>query len=396
MIKRLLFSSLLIIAVVLASLPVSAQTTPDPLLVMLSIVPDTLDVRPTDGLSVSYADYRAAELAQGFIKPANSAAMDTEARQRSFLILRRIYAGPESLFAHLPQYFTDMPRLVGFDWYDIDRALGYGMQPRTVMILGGKFDAANIGQALSARQFEKTEVSGVPVWARFVDAQMNPFAQELGDPFGGDMGQAARIAIMPGYIANTAYWEMTKQIVGAYQQTQKSLADIPDFRSLADAITDSKTYSGMLIQAQFITADAVKDVVTQPALPGITGLDQYAELPTYTLAVLADRQEGDKQISLIAVTYPDTDLARRASAELNKRIAGFDINNMYSVWNVTVDEPHIYQSSAGLAVAVVSVSYPLPSRASNGMPTPAAGSVFRSWIRALILRRLHVLLTQVK
>jgi hypothetical protein len=394
MVKRLILCSMLVLATLLASLPVSAQQQSDPLLAMLALVPDTTDSR-ADTSIVSYVDYRAVESSQGIAKPANSAAYAAmgDAAKKWFRAMMRVTSGPNELVSYFQRYVTDMPKLVGFDWFDIDRALEFGVPPRLGMILGGRFDSAAIGKALSAREFEEMDVDGVPVWYRYEDAQLNLKAREPGDPFGGNLGVAARIAVMPGFIANSRYWDLTKQMVAAHKQTQKSLAEAADYRSLAQAITDPKTYNGMLVQAQFLPVNAVEQAESTARMPNPPDLAQYGELPPYTLAVLADRQEGASQVLLIAVAYPDAETAQRASVELHKRVSGFDIGKMYEEWKVTVDDPHVYTSEGSQYVAVVSLRYPLPPTADAGSkdPAPQAGIVFRRWINALYQRQFYPL-----
>jgi hypothetical protein len=389
--KRLI--CLVCLFVALSMLPAHltvAQPAPDPFLAMLALIPDTPEARPSNGLGVSYADYHAVLEASGIKIPASMdefKGLADPARAQIMSVLMRIIAGPGSLMTYFLRIDS---RMVGFEWVDISRAAAFGAPPHDGMILAGTFDADKIGAALTARKFEKNDVEGVTVWSRFQDAEMRVTAREPGDPFGGAMGMAARIAVLPGYLANSRYWDMTKSIIAVSKKEQKSLADAPDYRALADAITDPQTYQGTLLQVLFFPVHTLEtgkfDV---QGLPNPPDLSQYADLPAYSLAALADRQEGATQVHLIALLYPDADTAQRAADELQKRIAGFDITKIYAKFGVTVDQARVYKAESGMAVAVVSVHYGLPS----ATPDPETklytqpGLIFRLWVNAIYRRQ---------
>lgn len=226
-------------------------------------------------------------------------------------------------------------------------------------------------------------MTGVTVWYRFDDGQANPKAREPQDPFGGATGAAARIAFLPGYLGNTRYWDMAKQIVATHTKDQKSLADASDYRALADAVTDPDIYKGSLLQAVFIPGSVFEgaDIFGVRLLPDLPDPTSYGELPPYSLAVLAGRQEGDMQVHLVAVAYPDVATAQRGSAELYKRIAEFDIAQMYERYAVTIDQPRIYNDASGLAVLVVSLRYALPVNpdpSTGKLPLP--GILYNRWL----------------
>ena len=173
---------------------------------------------------------------------------------------------------------------------------------------------------------------------------------------------------------------MAGDIVLAYTDQTQSLAEMDAYRVIAEAITDSRVYEGSLLQAVFLNSeDAAPDQSdagiiapeTAEVTPEITG-----ELPPYRLVAFADRQEGDRQVHMVALLYTNPGLAQQAADELSVRLGEFEVAGGPA--GVQVDEPHVYVSpDTGLAVAVASVSYPLPLD-----PTlPAA--VFAAWMRAL-------------
>lgn len=375
----LLTTALLVLAV-----PVNAQTaTPEPstnpLIKMLALIPDNADTRAKiEG--VSYADYQALKTLQGI--PAGK--LDENTRRMYFRALRRLAAGLD--LSYFSAYVDSSVRLVGFYWLDVNQGISVGSPPRIATLISGTFESAAIGEALKVRDFEQSTVDGITLWHRFEDAQVNVSAREPGDPFGGNLGLAARIVLLPGYIANSRYTDFAKQFIDTYNRKQRSLAEADDYRVLTSAITDPKIYSGSLIQAQFMTSDAFAGAV--PPKGSNIDVSTYGNLPPYRLAVLADRQEGDSQVNVIALFYPDADTAQKASVELGKRIAGFDVSHMYEQSNVTVDEPRVFTDRTGMAAAIVSIHYGLPpatTNSGNGL-TPSAGMIYQRWINLWLAR----------
>jgi hypothetical protein len=385
--------SLLLVVVLVASvlftvrLPVQAASSPNALLDTLALIPDASDTRPKNYFGARFVDLLAIEQAGGFKRPASFSAMGSSARTQWLNAMQRARAlglddWADALLHQLDRS-ADMPRLVGFDWFAIDRVIGYGAPPRVGLTLTGTFDANKVAKALSLGRFQQTDVTGVTVWYRFDDGQVDPKAQGFKDPFGVATGVAARIALLPGSLSNTRYWDMAKQIVATYKKDQKSLAEASDYRALADAMTDPAVYTGSLLQAVFIPSSVfdVPNILDVRILPDLPGLSGYGELPPYSLAALADRQEGDMQVHLVAIAYPDVATAQRASDELYKRIAGFDIAQMYERYAVTIDQPHIYHDASGLAVLIVSVRYVLSDKPdpSTGR-TPLPGILYNRWL----------------
>jgi hypothetical protein len=404
--KRLGSMMLALVLLVVGAVPAVAQDSggsspepPAPLLAMLGMVPDNELVQGQGWAAVRYADFQALYTAEGVedmrANQGTQALLDNVPLPG---MLSRLMAAPQALqyvFAQSAQ----MPQVVGFEWIaSVDRSLEYGVPPQTPLILGGTFDANAISSALSARGFEETDVSSVPVWSRFDDGAISVKDVEPADPFGGQLGKAARIAILPGYLANSAYWDATKGIIAAAQGDQPSLADNPNYRALTDAITAP---DGLLLQALFFD---MADIGALPADPAamMAGQGQdptadYGPLMPYALAVLADRQEGQDQVHLIGLVYPDAAAAASAADEVARRITAFTLpqktDTLVDQYGAQVSS-RVYTSDAtGLAVAVVEVRYPLPADridASTGRFI-TGGLMYRNWAQAIMMRAFFVL-----
>ena len=374
----------------------SSQDQPQPLLAMLAMVPDNDLVQGQGWAAVRYADFQALYTSEGIEDMRTPLLMNLVPLPG---MLMRLVAGPNALM-YVFTSIDQMQQVVGFEWIaSVNRSLEYGTPPRTALILDGTFDASAISTALSARGFEETDVSGVPVYSRFEDGQVSLQDSEPADPFGGHLGMAARIAVFPGYLANSSYWDTTKGIIAAAQGDQPSLADNPNYHALADAITAP---DGLLIQALFFD---VADLGFLPADPAAALAGQGAEDPTagygplmpYSLAVLADRQEGQDQVHLIGLVYPDADTAGPAADEVATRIQAFALpqqeETLVAHYGAQVSS-RVYTSDAtGLAVAVVEVRYPLPADRKDAATGQfiSGGMMYRNWVQAIMQRAFFVL-----
>lgn len=381
---------------------VSAQEPPsNRLLDMLALVPASAVAAEHEPI-LSYADYRSLEAACGILNPGSREGFLAE-KDRGLWInaMMRLISGPDLSYAL--QQIQGMPEVVGFDFFAIDRALVFGGAPRTGTILAGQFDTAQIDTALAARQFERVDYSGVTIWRRFDDLSINIAARDLADPFGGYLGQAARIAAIPGggelvYLANSATDDLTQAMVAAAQDGQPSLADLADYRSLAEAVADSTRYSGQLIQVSIYSMATVGLVPGNPGqVPGGTNAPnptaEYGVLPVYTLAMLADRQEGDEEVHLIALAYANAEVARAGAEELANRLRTLRVPDapddiLVERFGSTVT-PYVYESeTTGQSVAVVAVRQAGPTLGETdeaGMLIPQ-GRLYRLW-QSLLMRR---------
>lgn len=404
MLKRGMFLALGLIVALSGLLPVSGQTDENaqsPLLTLLAMVPaDDMVQNHEAGVSINFVDFQALYLSENI--ELFRVTGGTEFLMKNVPlpgILGRLVTGPEAL-RYVFMNWQDMRDTVGFEWIaDVNQALEFGAPPTIGTLLRGDFDPATIESALSARDFAHTDVNGIPVWHRLEDAELDMDSINPADPFGGHLGMAARIAIWPDVLANSRIWEITTNIIATAQGDQPALADDDQFRALADTITAPE---GLLIQAIFFDGIAVGMMPGDPVgmIVGETGIDptaDYGPLPLYARLVLADRQEGPDQVHLIALVYPDAEVAAAAADEIAERIRTFapPRNPDFVLADQVGAEVTAYtvdHTPTGLTVAVVEARYPLPEERTddNGLFI-SGGRLFKQWINALYQREFFPL-----
>lgn len=374
-----------------------------PLLQMLALVPDNLASRAW----LTYTDYRAMGAARGLEESPTIADFDARTATARTWIAASMGLSTGIDMRYFFNYVSDMPQLVGFGFFDIDRAVIFGQPPSTGTILMGNFDADAIAEAYTAREFTEEQVSGVTVWCGpngcDSGSETNLSSREPGNPFGGELGRKEPLAVLPnGMLANSADFAVVEDIIEAAQDPAESLVTSPEYRAMADALTSN----GELIQVQFINpADvAFGDFATLDEGNSIQEITaDFGQLPIYSLAALADSWEGDTFTAWIALAYSDAETAQTAVDELSRRLKSFvsfrtqqSLSEMLEDSDAQLGQPTIYESD-GQAIALFPVHYPIPPNevSEDGIGYPSSSMVFRLLMSELYARGLYLLATNL-
>ncbi|MFC2095088.1 hypothetical protein ACFLSW_01425 [Candidatus Bipolaricaulota bacterium] len=370
----------------------SAQDDPSvsELYTMLSYVPADVAMIESGWATVRFVNYEALLESEGLTLFRALGSVDLLMNAVPLgAILGRVVAGPEAL-TYLFASAGQMADVVGFEWLlDVDRSLEFGEPPGIGLLLGGNFDVAKIASTLESRGFSLADIQGVPVWHRFNDFSISLAAREVADPFGGYLGAAARIALLPDTIGNGRTWLLIEAIISAAQSTQPSLADDPVYRALAEAVSAS---GGLMIQALLFSGTALRPASNR-AQSGQESTEDLGLLPQYLGAVLADHQEGDDQVHVIGLACDDIATARAAAEVLARRVEEFHPASspddvLVARFGATVNTREVWQSEDGLVVAMVEARYPIPAERTNPETGQynTRGLLFRAWVRAVLHR----------
>lgn len=375
---------------------------------LLSAVPSHLPER-TAVLPVSYVDFDAI-VGAAYARTVPGASLATVGFDDLIPAMMRVTAGPPTYLHNLIVIHDDMPGLLGIDVGDVRRALHFGMPPPWGMILGldpATVDDRAIRTALDGRDFQRREVAGVTVWHRLDDGQIDIRNRNPGDPFGGYLGQSARIALLGPRLAGSPFWAIAEAMVAAAGDGP-SLADDPDARAIADAVADP---DGSLLQLYLIdpadtmaVPDAFAELVASgeaESLDSLVAESAMGPLPPYRMVGLADRFAGDRDEALIVLTYDDAETAEAAAAILADRLDGFRPASQPDAWVrrredlAAVIAPSVVDpGDGGPAAAVVRVTYraAFPSDEAVGGIRPTGGLIFRFLVEAWMRRELAPLM----
>lgn len=403
-----------------ASLPALAQeatlepgSEQPPLLEMLALAPAIPETRAGVPF-LSYVDYRAIEQARPDVPVFESWDAFNTVAEANDLDIRlwwqnnnRIQAGPGFYVAYMLE-FENTEALVGFDIFDIDRALLMGEAPDYGVVLQGDFDVEAVTEAFLARGYTAGQNNGVVLLNR-ADGEPGSAIDfqniDPANPFGGPLGRREPVAVTATYLLNSPGDALLEAMVNAYVGYRPSLYTQPDLTAAAEALSVGQ---GQLLQAQFLNPADVATPMSAEAAPD----NGYGPLPPYQLAVLADLEDGADQVALVALVYDDEATARTAAEELSARLPVFSHPNTHRplielVEGAHVAEPNVYYSpGTGNYVALASVRYPMPTNTvvdlSTGQPIPEgqtadrpgflmSGQLFRLWNMSLQQRTFDLL-----
>ena len=387
---RLIIGGVLAAAALAASSYAEGTAMGSQLQSMLDQVPLGIASLKSDWATVRFTDFEALFESEGLSLLRSLGSPDLLMNSVPLgAILGRISAGPRAL-SYVLASTGEMKDAVGFEWLvDVDRGLEFGDAPDFGLLLGGEFDAALVSSTLEGRGFELREIEDVEVWHRFDDLSLSLAACDLADPFGGDLGAAARIALLPETLANARTWQLIEAIICASQGAELSLADDPAYRALAEAISEP---GGLLLQALFFSEAAVR-TSGNSIERGQQVAGNHASLPEFSVAVLADRQEGDEQVHLIGLACADESAAQIAADVLAERVEEFHQpdqpeNVLASQFGATVSIRDVRRTDDATAIAVVAARYPLPDERTDpetGLYNTRA-PLFRAWVHAILYR----------
>lgn len=347
----------------------AAQIGPDPLLEMFARSPSAL---MGDKGMFSYLNFRALEDAQKYVRPLVwSAFSEGKPDADWWTMMMRVRAGGEFL-TYASVLGPAMPTTVGFDWFDIQQAAEIGTPPTVGMLIGGIFDPDVMDNALKARGFEAQAREGITVWHRFKDGRTSFEDVERGDPFGGNLGMAARIGFFPLHLANGRSWAVFDEFLQVYQGTKESMLSHPGYGLIAQALSDPAIYSEPVIQLLILPLQGMPPLRRE--------LTDGKNAPPYLFSALADRQEGDLQRHELILVYENEDNAEAAApivlARLKEDSVRVDAGAPFEFL-----PPRIITAETGAAALILSVRYPwIKEMSADTSRQRQAGLLFSSWV----------------
>jgi hypothetical protein len=323
---------------VLGVVSIAAQDNQQPLLTMLSRVPDT----PTSRSEIFFNNRRAIEAAYPPARmPANWAEFMTLLQGISDdkdlfppAIWWRVWSRTVSSSQRFFMESETMPEVVGFDTFAIDQELNYGQPPENTLQLTGHFDLEAVRAAFSANGFVKQGQAEAELWcgpegcdsgSRTDFGAINP-----ANLFGGDLGRKQPLLISDGALISSPDDQVINDHLALLEGRISSLADAPEYR----AAVESVTADGILLQAYIWDGELLNRLSDPPHLPeSITPeqqrellqrmLEDYETLPAYELLVFADTVTDIAQMAHVALVYSDMAMAQRAATILPVRIASY-------------------------------------------------------------------------
>lgn len=340
---RLHFINLLVLVLALLGLStVTAQDSLDdqPLLKMLANIPNSSQSRT----EIYFNDRKAVEAAYPPAKAPNDwaefkAASDAKGESTDLLPIEmwwRVWRNQQSaLTARYMMNSETTPSIVGFDYFQIEQEMTYGTPPAQTLQLAGRFNLDMVRAAFSLRGYTRQDKEGVEMWCPAdgcdVGSKMNIANRDPANPFGGELGRSQALIIKDGTLISSPNETVMGNHVDLMAGTEGSLADLPQYRAVVDAMTAD----GSLLQAYFWDGELIAQMsllspasilLGERATPELVKkyfqdmLKTYKPIPAYQLLAFADVVSDSEQIGEVALVYNTEADAQTAAAALPARM----------------------------------------------------------------------------
>lgn len=385
-----------------------AAPAPHPLHALLASVPAPMTEAEAQRLAcLEYLDIRAAERVAGLETPASAAAFAESPRpdQKAWIRALDRVSSIRVEFLSAFRAAKGMPAALGFDLFDVDRAVAFGGGPGPSQLLAGRFDAEAIAAAHERRGYARQAVDGVNAafWRSgdgTQDLVLNLHVEpDPANPLGGRVGVQQPIALLePGLVASAPTWSATLALARTHADGRVSVLSLPAYRAAVDLLVKSSKDDRTLVQAQLWSPAEFQTDSVDAWLRAMFGERASAEtladararvgrvgrLPAYELALLADGQDGEDQVALIALVYATQDDAERGVDVLAERVATLKPLRPQASEPLLERvagrlETHVARGVQGRRLAVVVVRYPLPKNERRGR-------LFRYWTQSILMR----------
>jgi hypothetical protein len=396
--------------------PTFAQTNESepPLLRLLAKIPDTAGARSY----FSYVDYRALLASRPGVPEITSWEQfstlmnsKSDANRLTMATLYGIQSGP-SFFSQYLMLAGDMPKVVGFDDFTIERAVEFGNPPEQGDVLEGNFDAKAVTAAHETRDYVSRDSNGLillcPAAGCDTGMRQNLIQRDEANPFGGNLGRSQPVLVGDRLVASSPSIDVVNAIAGAVADPSTSLADQPDYMAAAEAITAN----GTLIQSYFINPMDVGSAtgaipIARMSEAQIKEIQErlqadFVPVPAYNLVVLADTATDNEQQALIALVYTTEDQAKAAAELFPKHLQDYTslvaqkpMSDLLSDRGVTSVDTTVI-AGKDRSVLVITLHAPLPSNkiAEGETQLQASSLVYSLLVRAYMQRDLGWLATE--
>ena len=387
---------------------VIAQDSPSPLLEMMNAIPDSLENREA---LISYIDYRAVEAARPGIASYESwseflTSEGTLADGLYMAALRGISSGPDFM-SYIYATGELWRETVGFDFFDIDRALIYGNLPEQVVVIVGEFDTDAITSALTTLGYTSDIKGEFNLWCGKAGCENgNEMDLENRNPaniFGGYLGRQQPVIGSDTMLISSSAYSIISLSEDALSGDRYSLGDDPSYIAAVNSINPDNT----LIQATFVYFTQILPNLDITAGVEIleARLEQLNDLPQYELVLIADTATDTEQVVYVTLVYSTLDDAETATELIPERLATMDslrvkrpLHEIFEGRGVgEIIARAVVDEATDMPLAILEFHAPLASSSEEDLDSTsglvASSQVYRLFIDMLYSRDTDWLLT---
>ena len=249
-----------------------------------------------------------------------------------------------------PDLTAAWPRTVGVALTDVEAWTALAAPPERIALFSiAAHHHPTMTATLLAAGYVTADRPFPAVWRNPDDHAVDLAARDPYHPFGGNLGQASRVAFAGDIVLHSAGWP----VIDAAMAGGPGLASRPDIAALILSL-DSLPPGDHLLLAARLALDP-RDYVTYPQIdltaldPGrdlseaLVAADIAPALPLWSAALFADLSDGATNIAVVALAYPTRETAKSAAQDMARH------------WS-QVPVPSLAATLAALAGAEMSVS----------------------------------------
>lgn len=305
-----------------------------------------------------------------------------------------------------------MQQVVGFDLFDIDQALEFGMPPANGIVLAGDFDAGTIIAAHVARDFTVESTIESPEGMTLLcgpdgcDSGLQTDIENRypSNPFGGNLGRSQPTLIITSeddhdLVMSSGPLDVVDAMADSVYGERQSLADNRSYRAAAEVLAGRDLLRG----AYFISPMEVYFLPDMPNVlggmgedPDVTGLD-LPHLPGYMLLVFADIANEDTQHAVVGLVYTNIEDAEAAVEAVPARLdvavslrTAQPMQDLFDKRGMVLNEPEIIENeTTGQFVVLFDFEYPqVTNEPDDSNLITQSGLGFRLFMNMLFARDL--------
>jgi hypothetical protein len=259
------FIIIALILVILMFFSCSATEKPNRFYELLKLVPAQISNEETTMILVDYASYwedNDISLITADNRPITyEEYLDIIQDDEVGIRLYRCDIIGHALFD--PNNGANLEKYLGYNFTDVDAAIEFGMPPSILTAAIGRFDASDTESALSHQDdwpswakeaYFVEKYSGVTIhsWGNGFEIHIDT---RLMPPHIDQLGRARPLAVTDKYLFYAPSVSAIQAMINSSQGKQDNLADLPEYASIANGLSDLHVYQAIVGDESWVNGD---------------------------------------------------------------------------------------------------------------------------------------------
>jgi hypothetical protein len=216
-----------------------------------------------------------------------------------------------------------------------------------------------------------------------------------GNPFGGHLGRREPIFVGDGVLLNSPNDTLVEAMAAAYEGSESSLADAPDFQALANVLAEYPYVSAVMAVSPLSVSllDPLAMTRDTEAAEALLADLETMPLQPYQIAAFASVADGEREYGLALLVYVNAEAAQQAAASIDERLAALkSVRTQQTYADLLAEtgtlEPAqvVADDATGLSAVVVRMTTPQPVNEEVDGQIVASHRGYVRFLQMLVLR----------